>query len=74
MEAEVTEGVVNNAVEAVQAVPEKIQASAETLKNMVSSLTGMAVDFGIKLLAAIVVLVGGMWVAKRIARSFKRML
>ncbi|MBO4745982.1 MAG: mechanosensitive ion channel family protein [Alphaproteobacteria bacterium] len=74
MEAGVTEGVVDNAVEAVQAVPEKIQASAETLKNMVSSLTGMAVDFGIKLLAAIVVLVGGMWVAKRIARSFKRML
>ena len=74
MEAEGVEGVVDNAVEAVQAVPEKIQASAETLKNMISSLTGLAVDFGIKLLAAIVVLVGGMWVAKRIARSFKRML
>ena len=74
MEAEVVDGVVGNAVEAVQAVPEKIQASAETLKDMISSLTGLAVDFGLKLVAAIVVLVGGMWVAKRIARSFKRML
>jgi small conductance mechanosensitive channel len=74
MEAEVVDGAIGNAVEAVQAVPEKIQASAETLKNMVSSLTGLAVDFGLKLVAAIVVLVGGMWVAKRIARSFKRML
>ena len=66
--------VVENTVEAVQAVPEKVQASAAALKDMVSSLTGMAVDFGLKLLAAIVVLAGGMWVAKRIARSFKRML
>ena len=74
MEAEVVDGAIGNAVEAVQAVPEKIQASAETLKDMISSLTGLAVDFGLKLVAAIVVLVGGMWVAKRIARSFKRML
>lgn len=74
MAAEVVDGVVGNAVDAIQAVPEKVQASAAALKDMVSSLTGMAVDFGLKLLAAIVVLVGGMWVAKRIARSFKRML
>lgn len=66
--------VVENTVEAVQAVPEKVQASAAALKDMISSLTGMAVDFGLKLLAAIIVLVGGMWIAKRIARSFKRML
>lgn len=66
--------VVENTVEAVQAVPEKVQASAAALKDMISSLTGMAVDFGLKLLAAIVVLAGGMWIAKRIARSFKRML
>ena len=66
--------VVENTVEAVQAVPEKVQANAAALKDMISSLTGMAVDFGLKLLAAIVVLAGGMWIAKRIARSFKRML
>lgn len=74
MENQAVEGVVGNAVEAVQAVPEKVQASAAALKDMISSLTGMAVDFGLKLLAAIIVLAGGMWVAKRIARSFKRML
>ncbi|MBR6364432.1 MAG: mechanosensitive ion channel [Alphaproteobacteria bacterium] len=74
MENQAVEGIVGNAVEAVQAVPEKVQASAAALKDMISSLTGMAVDFGLKLLAAIIVLVGGMWIAKRIARSFKRML
>lgn len=74
MENQAVEGIVGNAVEAVQAVPEKVQASAAALKDMISSLTGMAVDFGLKLLAAIIVLAGGMWIAKRIARSFKRML
>ena len=71
---DVVDGVVGNAVDAVAAVPDKVQASAVALKDMVSSLTGMAVDFGLKLLAAIVVLVGGMWIATRLARSFKRML
>lgn len=74
MENQAVEGIGGNAVEAVQAVPEKVQASAAALKDMISSLTGMAVDFGLKLLAAIIVLAGGMWIAKRIARSFKRML
>lgn len=74
MEASVVEGVVGNAVEAVQAVPQKVQASAAALKDMIGALTGMVVDFSLKLLAAIVVLAGGMWIAKRIARSFKRML
>ena len=71
---DVVDGVVGNAVDAVTAVPEKVQASALALKDMLGSLTGMAVDFGLKLLAAIVVLVGGMWIATRLARSFKRML
>ena len=71
---EIVDGVFGDAVDVVQAVPEKIQASAEELKSLISSLTGMAVDFGLKLLAALVVLMGGMWVAKRIARAFKRML
>ena len=66
--------VVENTVEAVQAVPEKIQASAAQLKSLIDSLTGMAVDFGLKFIAAVVVLVGGMWLAKRLARSFKRVL
>ena len=71
---DVVDGVVGNAVDAVTAVPEKVQASATALKDMIGSLTGMAVDFGLKLLAAVVVLVGGMWIATRLARSFKRML
>lgn len=74
METDVVDGVVGNAVNAVQSVPDKVQASAEQLKSLISSLTGMAVDFGLKLLAAIVVLMCGMWVAKRLARSFKRIL
>lgn len=71
---EVIDGAIGNAVEVVQAVPEKVHASAERLKAMIDSLSGMAVDFGLKLIAAIVVLVGGMWIAQRIARAFKRML
>ena len=71
---EVIDGVFGNAVDAIQTVPEKVQASAEELKTLISSLTGMAVDFGLKLLAALLVLMGGMWIAKRLARAFKRML
>lgn len=74
MAVEMVDGVVGNAVDALQDVPEKVQASADALKDLISSLTGMAVDFGLKLIAAIVVLVGGMWIAKRLARAFKRML
>ena len=73
-EVTVVDGVVGNAVEVVQAVPEKVHASAERLKAMLDSLTGLAVDFGLKLVAAVVVLVGGMWVAQRLSRAFKRML
>lgn len=71
---EVVDGAIGNAVEVVQAVPEKVHASAERLKVMLDSLSGMAVDFGLKLIAAIVVLVGGMWIAQRLSRAFKRML
>ncbi len=71
---EVIDGAIGNAVEVVQAVPEKVHASAERLKAMLDSLSGMAVDFGLKLIAAIVVLVGGMWIAQRLSRAFKRML
>ena len=71
---EVVDGAIGNAVEVVQAVPEKVHASAERLKAMIDSLSGMAVDFGLKLIAAIVVLVGGMWIAQRLSRAFKRML
>ena len=71
---EVVDGVFGDTVEAVQAVPEKVQASAEQLKALIDSLTGMAVDFGLKLIAALVVLAGGMWIAKRLSRAFKRTL
>ncbi len=71
---EVIDGAIGNAVEVVQAVPEKVHASAERLKAVIDSLSGMAVDFGLKLIAAIVVLVGGMWIAQRLSRAFKRML
>ena len=71
---EVVDGVVGNAVDAIQTVPDKVQASAVALKDMIGSLTGMAVDFGLKLIAAVVVLVGGMWIARRLANAFRRAL
>jgi len=71
---EIVDGVVGNAVEAVSTVPEKVQASAAALKDLLSSLTGMAVDFGLKLIAAILVLVGGMWIARRLSNAFRRAL
>jgi small conductance mechanosensitive channel len=58
----------------INAVPEKIQASALELKTMISSATGMIVDFGLKLVAAVAVLVGGMWIARRLSNAFKRAL
>ena len=73
-ENQVVDGVVGNAVEAIQAVPEKVQASANALRDMIASFSGMAVDFGLKLIAAVVVLIGGMWIAKRLSNSFKRIL
>lgn len=74
MEHEIVDGVVGDAVEAIKTVPDKVQASADALKDMIASLSGMAVDFGLKLIAAVVVLVGGMWIARRLANAFKRAL
>lgn len=71
---EIVDGVVGNAVEAVSTVPEKVQASALELKTMISSATGMVVDFGLKLVAAVAVLVGGMWIARRLSNAFRRTL
>ena len=58
----------------INTVPDKIQASALELKTMISSATGMVVDFGLKLVAAVAVLVGGMWIARRLSNAFRRTL
>ena len=58
----------------INTVPDKIQASALELKTMISSATGMVVDFGLKLVAAVAVLVGGMWIARRLSNAFHRTL
>lgn len=58
----------------IHTVPDKIQASALELKTLISSATGMVVDFGLKFIAAVLVLVGGMWLAKRLSGAFKRVL
>ena len=66
--------IVESAGNAISSVPDKIQASALELKDMISTLTSMGVDFALKLVAALVVMIGGMWIAKRLANSFKRVL
>lgn len=60
--------------EIIEIVPEKIQETTEGLQNVIQAVTQMALDFGLKLLAAILVLLGGMWIAKRLANSFKKVL
>ncbi len=58
----------------IKAVPEQLHETTQNLQNLLSSVTDLAVNFGVKLLAAVLVLVGGMWLAKRLANSFKRLL
>ena len=58
----------------IKAVPEQIQETTQNLQNLLSSVTDLAVNFSVKLLAAVLVLVGGMWIAKRLSNSFKRLL
>lgn len=58
----------------IHTVPEKIQASALELKTLIASVTGLAVDFVLKLAAAVAVLVGGLWLARRLSNAFKRTL
>ena len=60
--------------EIVKVVPEQLQETTQNLHNLLSSVTDLAVNFGLKLLASVLVLAGGMWVAKRLANSFKRLL
>lgn len=60
--------------EIIEIVPEKIQETTEGLQTVIQAVTQMALDFGLKLLAAVLVLVGGMWIAKRLANSFKKVL
>ena len=58
----------------IKAVPEQLHETTQNLQNLLSSVTDLAVNFGLKLLASVLVLAGGMWVAKRLANSFKRLL
>ncbi|MCR5194276.1 MAG: mechanosensitive ion channel [Alphaproteobacteria bacterium] len=58
----------------IKAVPEQLHETTQNLQNLLSSVTDLAVNFGLKLLASVLVLAGGMWLAKRLANSFKRLL
>jgi len=61
-------------LEIVKASTEQIHETTQNLQNLLSSVTDLAVNFSLKLFASIVVLAGGMWLAKRLANSFKRLL
>lgn len=61
-------------LEIVKASTEQIHETTQNLQNLLSSVTDLAVNFGLKLFASILVLAGGMWLAKRLANSFKRLL
>lgn len=67
-----TQGLQN--LEIVKASTEQIQETTQNLQNLLSSVTDLAVNFSLKLVASILVLAGGMWLAKRLANSFKRLL
>lgn len=45
--------------------------TAQDWHDLIQSLLGSAVDFGLKLVAAIAILMAGMWVAKRVTKSVK---
>lgn len=46
--------------------------TAEQWHDLINGLLGGAVDFCLRLIAAIAILMAGMWIAKRITRSVKR--
>ena len=46
--------------------------TAEQWHDLINGLLGGAVDFSLRLIAAIAILMAGMWLAKRITRSVKR--
>lgn len=52
--------------------PDTLQVNAENLQTVFSTLGEKAVDFGLKMVAAIVVFSIGMWIANRVTRSFRR--
>lgn len=46
--------------------------TAEQWQDLIQTLLGSTVDFCLRLIAAIAILMAGMWIAKRITRSVKR--
>lgn len=52
--------------------PSKGLIETSSLESVITSLGHAAVSFGLKLAAAVIILIGGMWLAGRISRSMKR--
>ena len=69
-----TNEVLETTTEILQNPTELLNMEVSSIDAALKSLIQMAVSFGTKLLVAILILVGGIWIANKITRSFKRMM
>ncbi len=53
---------------------ESLNIETDSLETIVKSLGQLAVDFGAKLIAAILILIFGMWLANRLTRGLKNLM
>lgn len=66
--------ILENTTEILTNPKELLNIETAGLDAALESLIQMVVNFGIKLLVAILILIGGMWISNRITHSFKRMM
>ena len=53
---------------------ENLNIETDSLETIIKSLGQLAVDFGVKLIAAILILIFGMWLANRLTRGLKNLM
>ena len=53
---------------------EKLKIETDSIESIIATLGQGAISFGMKLLAAIAILVVGMWLSNRLVRSLKRVM
>lgn len=66
--------VIENATEILQNPTQILDVKPSEIDEALQSLIQAGVDFGLKLLVAILILIGGIWLSNRITRSFKRVM
>ena len=63
-----------NTTEILQNPKELMNIEVSSIDAVLESLIQTVVNFGTKLLVAILILIGGIWIANKITRSFKRIM